>query len=114
MSSNSSSNGGNKLTFGQKTRAKKLITSKDLSEVEYHNLCLEVTKRVIQNKQDGDQQFSQVFSKTGKNQVPKLDIQTKREELITINETNRVADYSPVSNNLHPNITQQLFQDSPD
>ena len=51
-SSTSSNYGVNKLTFGQKIKKKQNPnTMKDISEAEYENLCMDVTKRIINNRQ---------------------------------------------------------------
>ena len=45
--------GANRLTFGQKTKKKATNNmSIDLDEDDYENLCLEVTKRLINNRKE--------------------------------------------------------------
>jgi len=80
-----------------------------MSDIEYHNLCLQVTKRVTENRIEGKEKFSKIFSRSKSKNIPQLDLQKKKEELIAIAETNRVTDYSPVSNNLDNDLTQAVF-----
>lgn len=56
------------MAFGQ--RAKKKMSNlsiKDMTENDYEHLCMEVTKRLINNHEEEYKIYSKLFSQTTKN-----------------------------------------------
>jgi hypothetical protein len=67
-SSGGSSSGTNKMAFGQKAKKRMSnLSIKDMTENDYEHLCLEVTKRLINNHEEEQEMYSKLFSQTTKN-----------------------------------------------
>jgi hypothetical protein len=75
-SSNSSQYGVNKLSFGQKSKKKVTNTNvKDISENDYENLCLEVTRRILDNRHEEQELYGKLYCNTTKNNNTTLNSQ---------------------------------------
>lgn len=60
--------GANKLTFGQKVKKKATNNLMlDMDENDYENLCLEVTKRIMNNRRDEQELYGKLYCNTTKN-----------------------------------------------
>ena len=50
------------LSFGQKMKQKKSQTThKHMTDQQYHDMCLEVTKRIVSNNFDEKVQYDKLF-----------------------------------------------------
>ena len=67
-SSQGSSYGVNKLTFGQKAKKKTSnVNLKEMNENDYENLCMEVTRRIINNRREEQELYGKLYCNTTKN-----------------------------------------------